>query len=567
MSIVINPLSLGDREKELLCKLIGILNTQFIAKGNYSNILPVEIELTHHLLFHPSDENNHVEVEVFKDIIGRGAFGIVYTVSATLLFANGKFQHKESSKSKVIKMQVTETDVKKFREEITSSTYASSGLFVRLAMNLKLLNGLIEDEAKLAVLENEQETKASVHHEYHILRQMPKFNPSAPIIVDFQNRVVTFLMMDKLPGENLLHSLRNNSFFKSSSNYTKFDFVKIIKVCLESAIALQNQVHQRGLVHRDVKENNMLIHIPDCQISYVDFESARLRYEACKNYERCGALAYRAPESYVKRCEVIPEKIDIFSLGRAHSFMLGTQVPAKEELQTDEAQLAYACNRKLEKIFSNVIGMKDDEKLRIRALLSIMLDPDPKLRPPLEHVIDVYEEILFKHDFIKDYKLSRDLIYVHREAIKIRKEIEACNRTRIRFISFKVLDGLKDKIITLIETIPENPNERALVEEVWRTLRFKLLQGCQTKHEIKHKVISLFTRHQYLVSELMLHLGSTDIPLIDIVRKALAKRNKFTFTLDNLHTLNELLNEGLKQINQYLSANYNHAANRVRYSQ
>ena len=91
-----------------------------------------------------------------------------------------------------------------------------------------------------------------------------------------------------------------------------------------------NYIHSMGLVHFDLKFDNILINvdtdgnITDLRIS--DFGLTRSNKEFKTNVDSDGTLVYMAPEMFVKD-SFFNEKIDIWSLGVILFSLLNYEMP------------------------------------------------------------------------------------------------------------------------------------------------------------------------------------------------------------------------------------------------
>jgi len=81
---------------------------------------------------------------------------------------------------------------------------------------------------------------------------------------------------------------------------------------LDDAVAY---VHERGLIHRDLKGNNVLM-LPDGRVKLLDFGTAHIRdglRQLTKPGEFIGTLAYASPEQF--RGKTVDHLIDVYAMG------------------------------------------------------------------------------------------------------------------------------------------------------------------------------------------------------------------------------------------------------------
>lgn len=89
---------------------------------------------------------------------------------------------------------------------------------------------------------------------------------------------------------------------------------EVIRVAHDLALALDH-VHQRGLIHRDLKSANVLV-LPDGRVKLLDFGTAKVSdpvQEITRDGEFIGTFAYASPEQLLN--ESIDHRADLYSFG------------------------------------------------------------------------------------------------------------------------------------------------------------------------------------------------------------------------------------------------------------
>ncbi len=112
------------------------------------------------------------------------------------------------------------------------------------------------------------------------------------------------------------------------------DQKKVAKYVLNAALAL-DYAHGRGVIHRDVKPDNILVRSKDDQVILTDFGLARL--EDRKAITQAGALmgtpVYMAPEQALGK--EIDRRVDVWALGVTLHELLGGKLPFYSERLRD----------------------------------------------------------------------------------------------------------------------------------------------------------------------------------------------------------------------------------------
>ena len=129
----------------------------------------------------------------------------------------------------------------------------------------------------------------------------------------------TCLVSDLMRGSNLLTALRDRG------SYSEEDARDIFRQILEGL----RDMHESGMVHRDLKLENVLLPSAECHtsIKIADFGFAA-PWSACdpKLKDRCGTPLFVAPEILPNDCEY-DNKVDVWSAGVILHMILGGHPP------------------------------------------------------------------------------------------------------------------------------------------------------------------------------------------------------------------------------------------------
>lgn len=106
------------------------------------------------------------------------------------------------------------------------------------------------------------------------------------------------------------------------SNRGKLDPIEVIRLTMQIALGLA-AAHAQGVIHRDVKPGNVMLHEGATRVRLADFGLARVAFDnsdLTSHDHAVGTPAYMAPEQV--RGERLDARCDLFSLGCVMSFML-----------------------------------------------------------------------------------------------------------------------------------------------------------------------------------------------------------------------------------------------------
>ena len=191
-------------------------------------------------------------------------------------------------------------------------------------------------------------------HEYAIAQQLnlPETVQALALVFD---RGLPYLILEDFGGrslDQLLHQFRGPAAF--------------LGIALQIVNALA-QIHQRHIIHKDIKPQNIIIH-PDCkQVKIGDFGlAAFLPYESqvfSSSNRIEGSLPYLPPEQTGRMNRGIDQRSDLYSLGITFYEMLTGQLPfqGNDPLEWIHCHIAKtptapsAINPAIPQVLSNII--------------------------------------------------------------------------------------------------------------------------------------------------------------------------------------------------------------------
>ena len=221
------------------------------------------------------------------------------------------------------------------------------------------------------LLQNEAEILKQVDSEY-----LPKF-------YDFKKDETSrksYLMMEYIEGKSLDVYIKENGTMKESEA-NKF-LLMLIKAV--------NELHSKGIAHRDIKPQNILI-TEDKKIKLIDFNISKKMKERGSGSEdanekfkwvfftQISSPMYAAPE--ISSLDCYTESIDIWGIGVAYAEMLYKVSELIEDSKSEN----------ISKVLGNVelINKLSDENM---ARLKSMLSLDPELRPTICDLLNQFSE-------------------------------------------------------------------------------------------------------------------------------------------------------------------------------
>ncbi len=155
-------------------------------------------------------------------------------------------------------------------------------------------------------------------HEYETMSALDTRAVATPLALEM-HRGLPALVLEDFGGESLDHGLGAPMAVEA--------FLRLAK-SIAAAVA---EIHQRGVIHKDLKPQNILLRPSTGEVRLIDFEIAsRLPREqkAPQSPERIeGSLPYMAPEQTGRMNRVVDSRSDLYSLGVTFYQMLTGRLP------------------------------------------------------------------------------------------------------------------------------------------------------------------------------------------------------------------------------------------------
>ena len=217
-------------------------------------------------------------------------------------------------------------------------------------------------------IDENAEIEASIRQEAAILATL--HHPNIVTIFDFDSdETGPFVVMELVNGRTLEviaqeHPLTLTGFFELAN-----------QVCHGLSAA-----HSKGLVHRDLKPGNMMLHFHEDRsftLKILDFGLAKLDHDAAESETESGTVvgsAYTiAPEQLLR--EPADQRTDIYSLGIIFFFSLTGRYPYEAET-VDEVINAHLHSQP-----ASLHLVREDIPEALSLIISKMLARDPNNRP------------------------------------------------------------------------------------------------------------------------------------------------------------------------------------------
>ena len=238
-----------------------------------------------------------------------------------------------------------------------------NGAFGQVCIAVHRLTGL-----KVAIKKIErsfikdERTRRKIFQEVFIMKKLHHKNIIRLLEV-FESNKNVMIVLEYAGGGDLLQIIKTRGrLSESECKGIFFQIIDAIKTC-----------HNTGIIHRDVKLDNILLSTDLTEIKLCDFGVSRFAKPGEKVNEQCGTPAYLAPEIIANQ-GYEPFFVDIWSMGVLLYAMLSASVPFKAKNLPDLHKLILKCKYDVPGYFS-----KD-----ARDLIEKMLNPVPHYRISLD---------------------------------------------------------------------------------------------------------------------------------------------------------------------------------------
>ncbi|GAK53225.1 protein kinase [Candidatus Moduliflexus flocculans] len=288
-----------------------------------------------------------------------------------------------------------------------------------------------------------------------------------------------FIEMDFVPGKTL------HTFLKEQGAFAPPDALRLLR---QLAAALRH-AHERGIIHRDVKPQNIIVNA-DGQATLIDFGIAkRIDHDSLltPGGEFYGTYQYAAPEQFDrKKFGKISERTDVYALGILGYQLLLNRFPFEAETQ---AEFIHA------HCYEPFPGFPADAKISTDIVAFIVTCAQKQQDDRFQNMSDVETAIaaIFEHDAAEKYRRHCAAIIQaatispeQQETLDDLRKHLALNRETAASISQEIREMRQQQVAAI-----NAENERRAAEEAAERQRIDALKRQQEalkKAEEEHRL-------------------------------------------------------------------------------
>ena len=284
------------------------------------------------------------------------------------------------------------------------------GAFGKVNLGLHILSGKIVaiksfNKSKF----KDENSRQKIYHEINLMKSL-KHNSIVRILETIETSNYILIIMENINGGDLL------SFVKKRTKLNE----KTAKIIFKQLIISLKYIHSKGIIHRDIKLDNILIDLHN-HIKICDFGVGKNYQNNEKFMDQCGTPAYIAPEILQNEGYEGPP-VDIWSAGVVLYAMLSGNVPFKGNNIKD---LQY-------NIISGNFHMINDISNDAQNIIMRLLNVDPNKRITIDEILcHPWIVSLDQCNFDDNGKIS---LFTKAEVALLRKEnldYRNCNKDEI----------------------------------------------------------------------------------------------------------------------------------------
>lgn len=304
--------------------------------------------------------------------------------------------------------------------------------------------------------------------EYEIQK---KFNNSERVVKvydSFLEKTNFIIVMEYCNGGNLHEYIRMNQ---------NLSLEKILNIFSQIALGIK-EIHDKNIIHRDIKTMNIFIKKPEFSVKIGDFGSAKLMGYKCFANTIIGTPYYLSPEI----CEEKPYtlKSDIWCLGIILFELITGTYPFKSQNFSNlkmkivkDNVLSVSDENLISKLSFNINSSKNKEAYnkdhckKLIDLLNLLLKKNPNSRPNINAIIDYLNKDfnLFKVNS-KSKSGNIEIIFIKeedkkKEILKPCKNITNFRGNQLKEILFESENDFYNDDIVNCKLMTENFNKQA----------------------------------------------------------------------------------------------------------
>lgn len=356
-----------------------------------------------------------------------------------------------------------------------------------ITINEKESNYQLNTQYVLKIQERNDDTSDFIQQEFEQSRKMSYLDMQKPIESETESNNETIpvylSLMKKVGTTNLYIYLLK--FYEIQNHLKQEDAEHFIKLSLDILYKLEELLHQRNIVHADIKPHNIMISRKKdikglASSRFIDFG---LSYELNDSSERHtgGTKGYAAPENV--RNKELPVNADIKKamLKQTDAFAIGLTLYEifNGIIEENTGEKLFRDPEEYKNLTFNLDELDESVQQPIEDTIKSLLDTNPETRFSISDAIDLLNIARINNKIIQE-KIPDEQIaslwHAHNVARNARAELRKPEISPIKMYNI------------VVEALKNIPDEPLLLNEFIETTNIKILFGLDNKDKIHKKI-------------------------------------------------------------------------------
>lgn len=223
--------------------------------------------------------------------------------------------------------------------------------------------------------------------------------PTSYVYLPNSKRLISVQVMRHVAGKTLFDLIQDDrSKRRGEKSGHPLAAIELIRLARECALAVLEQTIHLGMVHNDIKPENMMVSDDGRRVRLIDGDTLTTLHGTGYGLLGIGTLGYLGAEHLFEHGHIGP-KSDVYSLYVVLKLLFGGEQELTHDLDSAK-QLSLLSVRHVmfAGLFAGIFDLTFQEKDKIKNLLYSMSRPVPQDRCSLEEVVNCLESFILERD-------------------------------------------------------------------------------------------------------------------------------------------------------------------------